>query len=782
MELVVTLPAEVFRCRICFVTKAAGRPTFGEYKDHSALLRHYRRLHDPETVPVFECQFCGRRDPRLKTLRLHQRLCNADSATPGAASRGRVSMGHDAVSGSLGHPERSAGGRSQARAPEVSRTGPSSLVSAGRKPQVKAAREVSTTGRLTLGNREGLWPQPSPVPEASRTDRLDLGLTYAAVLTRSSVVGSQAVLPSPCVSVQASVTPRTAVVATPASCVLCVRTPRRSGIPMPIRSATSTASPRVPSASSGGEGSVLPTPVAERVVPARGAVSGKGSGTPLPASATAPRGVRWPRRAANAGASRPPSVVSVGTGLGLPPAFATPPTGGSAMRVDSGRQAASLAATGGVVIHGAPAPLADAPKAARSADAPDGVVLVRSQTYTRRVPSALPAAASSDARHSASTQAGSVATKKASVADNEWHIVTPRRDRRRAAGRRPPPPDRRRIIPPSPQSNGPARASAPGRPARATPRVSRAGGRARATAGPSVGGAANNSRGAPGPSARPARATPGDARPAQATPATPATAAPSGSNRRAPSPRNDGPERAGAPGRPARAAPRASRAGGGPLATAGPSVGGAANNSRGAPDSSAGAATESSTAPPPTQTTEQRDVSGGTADASPTTGSKKRRRRRRNNRPSPNLPPQNSRPTPTSTNPPVPSEQGATEAAPPPPPPADSRLTERQRRWLTALESVHSQPWDAFVAVVEDFVSEIAQTKPQRQAAGDRQDGPPAAAHRGQGRADAAANPPPPAPTRGRGGRRGGRGARRAAAAERRCTSCCPGLCRHHAS
>ncbi|XP_049782888.1 mucin-1-like [Schistocerca cancellata] len=629
-------------------------------------------------------------------------------------------MGHDAVSGSLGHPERSAGGRSQARAPEVSRTGPSSLVSAGRKPQVKAAREVSTTGRLALDNREGLWPQSSPVPEASRTDQLDLGLTYAAVLTRSSVVGSQAALPSPCVSVQASVTPKTAVVATPASCVLCVRTPRRSGIPMPIRSATSTASPRVPSASSGGEGSALPTPVAERVVPARGAVSGKGSGTPLPASATAPRGVRWPRRAANAGASRPPSVVSVGTGLGLPPAFATPPTGGSAMRVDSDRQAASLAAAGGVVIHGA----ADAPKAARSVDAPDGVVLVRSQTYTRRVPSALPAAASSDSRHSA--QAGSVATKKASVTDNEWHIVTPRRERHRAAGRRPPPPDRRRIVPPSPRSSGAAQASASGRPARATPRVSRAGGRARATAGPSVGGAAN-SRGAPGPSARPARATPGDARPAQATPATPATAAPSGSNRRAPSPRNGGPERAGAPGRPARAAPRASRASGGPLATAGPSVGGAANNSRGAPDPSAGAATESSTvrptpdgstAPPPTQTTERRDVSGGTADASPRTGSKKRRRRRRNNRPSPNLPPQNSRPTPTSTNPPVPSEQGATEAAPPPPPPADSRLTERQRRWLAALESVHNHPWDAFVAVVEDFISEIATTPGSRRSTG----------------------------------------------------------------
>ncbi|XP_049783615.1 translation initiation factor IF-2-like [Schistocerca cancellata] len=628
MELVVTLPAEVFRCRICLVTKAAGRPTFGEYKDHSALLRHYRRLHDPETVPVFECQFCGRRDPRLKTLRLHQRLCNAETATPGAASRGRVSMGHDAVSGSLGHPERSAGGRSQARAPEVSRTGPSSLVSAGRKPQAKAAREVSNTGRLALDNSEGLWPQPSPVPEASRTDRLDLGLTYAAVLPRSSVVGSQAALPSPCVSVQASVTTRTAVVATPASCVLCVRTPRRSGIPMPIRSATSTASPRVPSASSGGEGSTLPTPAAERVAPARGAVSDKGRSSPLPAPATAPAtapsGVRWPRRAANAGASRPPSVVSVGTGLGLPPAFATPPTGASAMRVDIGRQAASLAATGGVVIHGAAAPLLDAPKAARSADAPDGVVLVRSQTYTRRVSSALPAAASSDARHSSSAKAGSVVTKQtASVPDNEWHVVTPRRDRRRAAGRRPPPPDRRRIIPPSPRSSGPARANAPGRLARATPRVSRAGGRARATAGPSVGGAAN-SLGAPGPSAKPARATPGDARPAQATPVTSATTAPSGNHRRAPSPRNGGPGRAGAPGRPARAAPRASRAGGGPLATAGPFVGGEAN-SRGAPDPSASAATESSTArptpdgstaPPPTQTTEQRDVSGGTAAAS----------------------------------------------------------------------------------------------------------------------------------------------------------------------
>ncbi|XP_049807111.1 guanine nucleotide-binding protein G(s) subunit alpha isoforms XLas-like [Schistocerca nitens] len=377
MELVVTLPADVFRCRICFVTKAAGRPTFGEYKDHSALLRHYRRLHDPETVPVFECAFCGRRDPQLKKLRTHQRSCNAESATPGAASRGS---------------------------------------------------------------------------------------------TRSSVVGSQAALPSPCVSVQASVTPRTAVVATPASCVLCVRTPRWSGIPLLIRSATSTASPRVPSASSGGEGSTLPTPAAERVAPARGAVSGKGRGSPLPAPAIAPSGVRWPRRAAAAGTSRPPSVGSVGTGLGLPPAFATPPTGGSAMRVDSGRQAASLAATGGVVTHGAAAPLFDAPKAASPADVPDGVVLVRSQTYTRRVSSALPAATSSDARHSVSAQAGSVTNKTALVADDEWHIVTPRRDKRRATGRRPPPPDRRRIIPPSPRNSGPARANASGRPARATPR------------------------------------------------------------------------------------------------------------------------------------------------------------------------------------------------------------------------------------------------------------------------------------------------------------------------
>ncbi|XP_047104955.1 basic proline-rich protein-like [Schistocerca piceifrons] len=502
-----------------------------------------------------------------------------------------------------------------------------------------------------------------------------------------------------------------------------------------------------------------------------------GRGSPPPAPATAPSGVRWPRRAAAAGASRPPSVGSVGTGLGLPPAFATPPTGGSAVRVGSGRQAASLAATVGVVIHGAAAPPVDAPKAARPADAPDGVVLVRSQTYTRRVSSALPAVTSSDARHSVSAQAGSAINSKAPVADHEWHVVTPRRDRRRAAGRRPPPPDRRRIIPPSPRNSGPARANAPGRPARATPRVSRAGGRARATAGPSVGGAANNSRSALGPSARPARATPRDARPARATPATPTTTAPSGSDRRAPSPRNSGPGRAGASGQPARATPRVSRAGGGPLATAGPSVGGAANTSRGAPDPSArpaqatpapaataappvtSAATESSTerptpdgstAPPPTQTTERRDVNGGTAAASPRTGSKKRRRRRRNNRPSPNLPPQGSRPTPDLTGPPVPSEQGATEAAPPPLPPADTRLTERQRRWLAALESVHNQPWDAFVAVVEDFISEIAETKPQRQAAGGRQDGPPAAAHRGQGRADAAANPPPPAPTRGR--------------------------------
>ncbi|XP_046982947.1 uncharacterized protein LOC124552668 [Schistocerca americana] len=231
MELVVTLPAEVFRCRICFVTKAAGRPTFGEYKDHSALLRHYRRLHDPETVPIFGCLFCGRRDPRLKMLRAHLRFCNAESATPGAASRGR-----------------------------------------------------------------------------------------------------------------ASATPRTAVVATPASCVLCVRTPRRSGIPLPTRSATSTAPPRVPSASSGGEGSTLPTPAAERVAPARGAVSGKSRGSPLPAPAIAPSGIRWPRRAAAADASRPPSVGSVGTGLGLPPAFATPPTGDSVMRVGSGRRFASLAA------------------------------------------------------------------------------------------------------------------------------------------------------------------------------------------------------------------------------------------------------------------------------------------------------------------------------------------------------------------------------------------------------------------------------------------------------
>ncbi|XP_047103310.1 translation initiation factor IF-2-like [Schistocerca piceifrons] len=391
------------------------------------------------------------------------------------------------------------------------------------------------------------------------------------------------------------------------------------------------------------------------------------------------------------------------------------------MRVGRGRQAASLAATVGVVNHGAAAPLVDAPKAARPADAPD-----------------------------------------ASVADNEWHVVTPRRDRRRAAGRRPPPPDRRRIIPPSPPNSGPARANAPGRPARAKPPVSRAGGRARATAGPSVGGAANNSRGALGPSARPARATPGGARPARATPATSTTTAPSGSDRRAPSPRNSGPGRAGASGLPARATPRVSCAGGGPLATAGPSVGGAANTSRGAPDPSArpaqatpapaataappvttGAAIESSTArptpdgstaPPPTQMTEQRDVNGGTAAAFPRRGSRKRRCRRRNNRPSPDPPPQNSRPSPNLTDPLV-----------------------HDKQW-----------WDAFVAVVEDFISEIAETKPQRQAAGGRQDGPPAAAHRGQGRADAAANPPPPAPTRGRGGQRGGRGARRAAAAKRR--------------
>ncbi|XP_049794837.1 translation initiation factor IF-2-like [Schistocerca nitens] len=633
MELVVTLPADVFRCRICFVTKAAGRLTFGEYKDHSALLRHYRRLHDPETFPVFECAFCGRRDPRLKTLRLHQRLCNAESASPGAASRGRESIGHDAVSGSLGHPERSAGGRSQARAPEASRTGPSSLVSARQKPQAKAAREVSTIGRLALDNREGLWPQPSPVPEASRTDRLDLGLTYAAVPTRSRVVGSQAALPSPCVSVQASATPRTAAVATPTSCVMCVRTPRRSGIPLPIRSATSTASPRVLSASSGGEGSTLPTPAAERVAPARGAVSDKGRGSPLATPAIAPSGVRWPRRAAAAGASLPPSVGSVGTGQGLPPAFATSPTGGSAMRVGGAGR-----------LPRSPRP---------------------SQTYTRRFSSALPAAAPSDASHSASAQAGSAINQKAPVSDNEWHIVTPPRDRRRATGRTTPPPDRRRIIPPSPRNGGPARANASVRPAGATPRVSRAGGRAQATAGPSVGGEANNSRGAPGPSARPARAT-----------------------------------------------PRVSRAGGGAWATAGPSDGSAANNSRGAPGPNArparatparaataaplvnGAATESSTArptpdgstaPPPTQTTEQRDVNGGTAAASPRHGSKKRRCRRGRNR-------------------------GSSA-------PANARLTERHRRWLAALDSVHDQQWDAFV---EDFISEIAETKPQRQAAGDR--------------------------------------------------------------
>ncbi|XP_046985878.1 mucin-7-like [Schistocerca americana] len=361
------------------------------------------------------------------------------------------------------------------------------------------------------------------------------------------------------------------------------------------------------------------------------------------------------------------------------------------MPTDSGRQAVSLAATGGVVTHGAAAPLVDAPKAARSADAPDGVVLVRSQTYTRRGSSALPANASSGAIHSVSALAGSVINKKVSLTDNEWHVVTPRRDRRRAAGRRPPPLDRRRIIPPSPRSSGPARVDAPERPARATPRVSRAGGKARATAGPSVGGAANTSRGAPDPSARPAQATPA------------------------------------------------------PAATAAPPVNGAATES-----STARPTPDGSTAPPPTQTTERRDVNGGTAAASPRPGSKKRRCRHRNNRPSPNLPPQNSCPPPNSTNPPVPSVQGATEAAPPSPPPADARLTEWQRRWLAALESVHDQPWDAFVSVVEDFISEIAETKPQRQAAGDRQDGPPAAAHRGQGRADAAANPPPPAPTRGR--------------------------------
>ncbi|XP_049783492.1 uncharacterized protein LOC126184874 [Schistocerca cancellata] len=266
-----------------------------------------------------------------------------------------------------GAPREVTGGRSQARAPEVSRTGPSSLVSAGRKPQAKAAREASTTGRLAL-DREGAYGHiPVRSPKLSRTDRLDLGLTYAAVLTRSSVVGSQAALPSPCVSVQASVTSRTAVVATPASCVLCVRTPRRSGIPLPIRSATSTASPRVTSSSSVGDSSTLPTPAAERVAPARGAVSGEGRGSPLLAPATVPSGVRWPRRAAAAGASRRPSVGSVGTGLGLPSAFAPPPTGGTAMRVDSGRQAVSLAATDGVVTHGTSALPVDAPKAARCA-------------------------------------------------------------------------------------------------------------------------------------------------------------------------------------------------------------------------------------------------------------------------------------------------------------------------------------------------------------------------------------------------------------------------------
>ncbi|XP_047103315.1 translation initiation factor IF-2-like [Schistocerca piceifrons] len=334
------------------------------------------------------------------------------------------------------------------------------------------------------------------------------------------------------------------------------------------------------------------------------------------------------------------------------------------MRVGRGRQAASFAATVGVVIHGAAAPLVDALKVARPADAPDGVVLVRSQTYTRRVSSALPAATSSDARHSVSAQAGSATKQAASVADNEWHVVTPRRDRRRAAGRRSPPPDRRRIIPPSPPNSGPARANAPGRPARAKPPVSRAGARARATAGPSVGGAANTSRGAPDPSARPA----------QATPAPAATAAP-------------------------------------PVTT------GAAIES-----STARPTPDGSTAPRPTQTTEQRDVNGGTAAAFPRRGSSKRRCRRRNNRPSPDPPPQNSRPSPNLTDPLYPPNR-----------------------------SVHDkQWWDAFVAVVEDFISEIAETKPQRQAAGGRQDGPPAAAHRGQGRADAAANPPPPAPTRGR--------------------------------
>ncbi|XP_049860286.1 translation initiation factor IF-2-like [Schistocerca gregaria] len=342
MKLVVTLPADVFRCPICFINKAAGRATFGEYKDHSNLLRHYRKLHDPRTTPVFECGHCGRRDARLKKLRAHLRICNAVSATPGHPGQGRLSMGHDAVSGALGHSEKSAGGRSQAGA-----------------------------------------------PEASRTDRLCLELTYAAVLTRSSVVGSQAALPSPCVNVQTTATPRTVAVAAPASCEPCVRTPRRSGIPLPIRSATSAVSPRVPSASSGGVGSLLPTPAAERVAPASGAESGKSGGLPSPAPASAPSGVRWPRRPAVAGTSRPPPVESMGAGLGLPRAFATPLIGGPARRADSGRQAASLAATESAIIHGASAPLNDTPKAASKPGGPDGGTLVRSQTFTR-IPAALP--------------------------------------------------------------------------------------------------------------------------------------------------------------------------------------------------------------------------------------------------------------------------------------------------------------------------------------------------------------------------------------------------------